>query len=171
MTEHSSATWGSKAGQKEGDDLTGVMTLERRERGGAVTPGAEPLGGQRIPVTGRERGGTVDHIKHEALRGQVPEGVTGPAKQKIVRGWATWAPYAAFAKPGGTPVERLRRRCPRSIGRFRGASLSRSGALSEGFLRVSPKLELQTHVYPQITAQKRDSWPTTKRFPVKNGYR
>ena len=68
MPERPTATWGSKAGQKEGGNTRAVMIVERRERGGAaVTPGAGFLGGQRMPVTGRQRGDTLDNIEHEAL--------------------------------------------------------------------------------------------------------
>ena len=55
-------------------------------------------------------------------------------------------------KPRGTHGERLRRRARRLIGHFGGAPLSRSGALPKASLQVSPKLELKTHVYLQITA-------------------
>jgi hypothetical protein len=41
-------------------------------------------------------------------------------------------------KPRGTHGERLRRRARRSIGHFRGAPLSRSGALPKASLQVSP---------------------------------
>jgi hypothetical protein len=105
VTERPTATWGSKAGQKEGGDTTAVMTLERRERGGGVvTPGAEPLGGHRIPVTGRQRGDILDNIKHKALSIEVKLKKALPAwRSKKLRGGGSRGPRSlAIYKAGGT---------------------------------------------------------------------
>jgi hypothetical protein len=105
VTERPTATWGSKAGQKEGGDTRAVMIVERRERGGAaVTPGAGFLGGQRMPVTGRQRGDTLGNIKHEALSIEVISTKAFPAwRSKKLRGGGSRGPRSlAIYKAGGT---------------------------------------------------------------------
>ena len=105
MPECPTATWGSKAGQKEGGNTTAVMIVERRERGGgAVTPGAESLGGHCIPVTGRQRGDTLNNIKHEALSIEVKSRRALPAwRSKKLRGGGPRGPRSlATNKVGGT---------------------------------------------------------------------
>ena len=103
MTERPTAPWGSKAQQKEGGDTTGVMAWERRERGGAITLGAEPLGGQHIPVTGRQRGDTLDNIEHEALSIEVNSRKAFPAwRSKKLRGGGSRGPRSlAISSLGG----------------------------------------------------------------------
>ena len=104
MTELPKATWGSKAGQKEGGNTTAVMILKRRERGGgAVTPGAGFLGGQRMPVTGRQRGDTLDNIKHEVLSIEVKSRKASQAwRSKKLRGGGSRGPRSlAISSLGG----------------------------------------------------------------------
>jgi len=103
MTERPLAPWGSKAQQKEGGDTTVAMDLERRERGGAVTPRAEPLGGQHIPVTGSQRGDTLDNIEHEALSIEInPRKAFPDGRSKKLRGDGPRGPRSlAIYKLGG----------------------------------------------------------------------
>jgi hypothetical protein len=99
VTERPTASWGSKAGQKEGGNTTAVMIVERREErgGGAVTPGAGFLGGQRMPVTGRQRGDTLDSIEHEALSIEVKSRKALPAwRRKNCAGVGHVGPLRGF---------------------------------------------------------------------------
>ncbi len=69
----------------------------------AITPGAGFLGGQHIPVTGRQRGDKLDNIKHKALNIELNTRKALPIwRSKKFRGGGPRGPrFLAIYKAGG----------------------------------------------------------------------